>query len=261
MTPLRKKLAITAAVLGGLLMVAVGVVAHLWHQATALPKWYTEGDVEDYAGEISSGEAKPSRWIALDEQGNRFPEDPIEGGAEAVEGRAEPGPVIAFEPAAAPQPRREDSYDEPDPPRLRIPRSGPAPSRHELRGFHRNVKKPSPAVRASRAVYEDGQLEIGVILDLRRLPTNELGPRDRARYERAIENFPSLIERDVWVGVEDQPLSVEGYLALSPGAEVRVGELRYSLDDAAKRLGMTPLQLRLELNRALRRLGFVDPRA
>jgi hypothetical protein len=63
------------------------------------------------------------------------------------------------------------------------------------------------------------------------------------------------------VGVDDEPMSVGGYLALSPEAEVRVGKLTYSLDSAAKRLGMTPIELRMEVNRELRRLGFVDPDA
>ena len=65
----------------------------------------------------------------------------------------------------------------------------------------------------------------------------------------------------MWVGVEDRPISVGGYLQLSPEAEVRVGKLTYSLASAAERLGMSPVELRLELNRSLRRLGFVDPEA
>ena len=56
-------------------------------------------------------------------------------------------------------------------------------------------------------------------------------------------------------------ISVGGYLQLSPEAEVRVGKLTYSLASAAERLGMSPVELRLELNRSLRRLGFVDPEA
>ena len=264
MTPLRKTLAITAVVLLGLGLVAAGVVGYLWTRATALPEWYTEGDPADYAGEPEAavGPRAPSRWIALDEQGNPLAHHELDAGAEP-----EAGPVIAFEPAPAPAgtPRRHYDY-EPDhaepvaSARPRRARTGSEPKRHELRGFHRNAKgKANPAVRASRAVYEDGQLEIGVILDLQRLPKDQLKARERARYERAVERFPGIMQRDVWVGVEDEPLSVAGYLALSPEAEVRVGKLRYSLDGAARRLGMTPIELRLELNRALRRLGFVDP--
>lgn len=261
MTPLRRKLAIAAAVLLALVLVAGGVLAYVWNQATALPDWYTEGDLDDFSGEPSDSDGPPprSQWIALDEQGNRLREP--DAPPELV-----PGPSPLYLPEATRDDataRRTYDYAEAAPaPRVRPPRTGPKAKRHELRGFHRQVKgKPSPAVRASRAVFEDGRLEIGVILDLQQLPVEKLKPRDRARYERAVESFPGVLDRDVWVGVEDEPISVGGYLALSPEAEVRVGKLRYSLANAAKRMGMTPVELRLELNRELRRLGFVDPEA
>jgi hypothetical protein len=261
MTPLRKKLAIAAAVLFALLLVGAATLAWFWNQATALPDWYTDGDRREYAGTPEDGSnvpPGPSRWIAFDEHGNRLP-------------GPEPEPSAYFEwPAEAetdPEaiPRRDYDYAaEPPPaptPAVRLPRTGPRPERYEMRGFHRHARKPSPAVQASRAVYEDGRLEIGVILDLQQLPVERLKPRDRTRYENAVANFPGVMERDIWVGVDDEPLSVGGYLALSPEAEVRVGKLTYSLDGAAERLGMTPMELRLEVNRELRRLGFVDPDA
>lgn len=263
MTPVRRKLVLAAAVLGALLLVGLGTLAYFWNQATALPDWYTEGDNSEYVGEPELGSdvpGGPSQWIAFDEQGNRLP-DP------------EPPPGVFFtwpdDSAPAPAdpdapPRRYYDYTEAPvapPPRASAPRSGPKPKRFEMRGFHRHTPRPSPAIAASRAVYEDGHLEIGVILDLQQLPVDRLKPRDRTRYDNAVRNFPGIMERDIWVGVDDEPLRVGGYLALSPDAEVRVGKLTYSLDSAAERLGMTPIELRMEVNRALRRLGFVDPDA
>jgi hypothetical protein len=259
MTPLRKKLAIAATVLLSLLLITAGVLAYLWNQATALPEWYTEGNASEFAGVPEDADVPPgpSRWIAFDEQGNRIPEPEPEPGSAYFAWPAEAEPEA--------MPRRYYDYAEAapaPPPRVRPPRTGPKPERHEMRGFHRHVRgKPNPAIRASRAVYEHERLEIGVILDLQQLPVDRLKPRDRARYERAVQNFPGIMERDIWVGVEDEPLRVGGYLALSPDAEVRVGKLKYSLDGAAERLGMTAIELRLEVNRELRRLGFVDPDA
>jgi len=264
MTPLRKKLAIAGAVLLALLLVAAGVVAYFWNQATALPDWYTEGDNSEYVGDPELGSdvpPGPSHWIAFDEQGNRLP-DPEPAPEAFFAWDSEPPPEAAPDPAA--MPRRYYDYAEArpaPPPRASAPRTGPKPERFEMRAFHRHTAKPSPAIQASRAVYEDGHLEIGVILDLQKLPVDRLKPRDRARYDNAVANFPGVMERNIWVGVDDEPLSVGGYLALSPEAEVRVGKLTYSLDGAAERLGMTPVELRLEVNRALRRLGFVDPDA
>ncbi len=240
-----KKIALALAVL---LLLAAGTVGWLWHQATALPEWYTEGaDLAEY-GSLegdSDGPIAPPQWIALDEQGNRLP--------------APPPPVAP--PATSPSPEAART-----PParaaRPRPPATAPGAKRHELRGFHRRPgKRSSPAIKASRATYQDHALEIGVILDIGRLPRDKLNQRDRGRYDRAVENFPGLTKRDVWVGVSDSPITVGGYLQLSPDAEVRVGKLSYSLAGAARRLGMSEYALRLELNRELRRLGFVDPEA
>jgi len=244
-----KKLAIA---LGVLLLLTAGGLGWLWHQATALPNWYTEGDLEDYQGEDQEGEGPVAapQWIALDEQGAPLP------AAEAIP--LAPSPIAdegeAPEANVAPAPRQ------------RRKRADSKAKRHELRGFHvrrgkDGKRRSNPAIKASRATYEDGVLEIGVILDLSRLPQDKLKPRDRERYRRAVENFPGITHRDVWVGVEDQPISVGGYLQLSSEAEVRVGKLTYSLASAAKRMGMSSMELRLELNRSLRRLGFVDPAA
>ncbi|MEM9454903.1 MAG: hypothetical protein AAGF11_12040 [Myxococcota bacterium] len=259
-----KKVAIALAVL---LLVAGSVVAYLWTRATALPDWYTEGEGDLYAGDPidSDGPAAAPRWIALDEQGNRLPgDDPIPL-APPFDPQSKGEPTAEHAPGSTPVP--------PAPSRSAPPRSTrrsrPAASRaqrHELRGFHvrrgkDGKRKRNPALRASRAVYEDGRLEVGVILDLSRLPQDKLRARDRQRYDQAVANFPGITKRDVWVGVEDEPLSVGGYLQLSPQAEVRVGTLTYSLASAAERLGMSEMEMRLELNRELRRLGFVDPEA
>lgn len=244
--------------LGVLLLLLAAITAWLWTQATALPSWYTEGDLAEMEGppEDSDGPVEPPQWIAFDDRGERLPKDELEpvplppAFDEPVRSEGAQAPAEAT-PAPRPRKRRQESKDA---------------KRHELRGFHvrrgkDGKRKSNPAIRASRAVYEDGALDIGVILDLSRLPKDKLEPRDRKRYERAVENFPGITNRDVWVGVEDEPISVGGYLQLSPDAEVRIGKLTYSLSGAAKRLGMSPMELRLELNRALRRLGFVDPAA
>ena len=256
-----KKVAIALALV---LLLVAGLATYLWTQATALPEWYAEGDLSEsdlaeFAGESPDGEPAASpQWIALDEQGNRLQgEEPV----------ALPPPFAGDRTPVAEAPESEASLPE----RAKAPKAkprhhDPRAKRHELRGFHvrrgkDGKRKRSPAVKASRAIYEEGRLEIGVILDLSRLPKDKLKKRDRARYERAIANFPGITQRDVWVGVEDAPISVGGYLQLSPEAEIRVGKLTYSLASAAKRMGMSQMEMRMELNRELRRLGFSDPEA
>lgn len=264
---------------GVLVLLGGGIAAYLWHQATALPDWYTEVpamELAEYAGAEADSEGAEAKWIAFDQEGERLEEEtPLEPEAPRGIGGVMRDAVgeEAMPPPPPPQPEKTSK------------RSGKA-KRHELRGFHRGLtkqrkrrkkepplspaekaareeaaKKKAQAVRASRAVYEDGHLEVGVILDLSDFPADKLNDKDRARYERAVKNFPGLTNRDVWVGVEDDAVIVDGYLQLGADAKVRVGKLTYSLAGAAKRLGMKPEQLLREVNRELRRAGFVDPDA
>jgi len=138
------------------------------------------------------------------------------------------------------------------------------PKRKELRNFHRRAAKKNPEVGAvikgSRATYEDGQLEAGVVADLSKLPTEKLNDSQQSLYQRARSAFPSLTNRDVYIGVED-PSAVfkDGHLDLGPEAQVKIGNVTYSLDSAAQRLGMSPDKLRAELEAQFRQLGVGAP--
>jgi hypothetical protein len=216
----------------------VGV--YYFRQATALPEWYDE---EAAALEVSETEGAPAQWVALDEQGEEIEDAwPDE--------EAQDDPVAAEAPEGAPAPVAE--------PKKRPRKKA---KKHELRGFHRRSGKNSKGVvRASRAVIEGDKLEAGVILDLSKLPKDDLVERDRKLYERAVSNFPGLTRRNVYVGIEDRPATEDGMLRLGDAPRVRIGNLHYSLPSAARKLGMTPAELRTELDRELRRMKLEDPR-
>jgi hypothetical protein len=135
----------------------------------------------------------------------------------------------------------------------------------ELRNFHRKAARKSPEVKAvikaSRATLDDGRLEAGVVADLRELPTEKMSGDQQGLFARARQAFPSLTERDVYIGVEDpSPVRKGGRFEVGPSARVKIGEFTYSLDGAADKLGMTPAQLRSELNLRMYELGVEAPR-
>ena len=206
------------------LVLAVGV--YVWREATALPEWYAELDSESSTVD-ETDDVPPPQWVTV---------------PDAPPAEARPPQQAALIPGTSKQKRR-------------------TATRHELRGFHRRGSKTTAGspVKASRATYEDGRLEAGVVLDLSRIPKDQLVERDRELLDRAVQQFPGLTKRDVYVGIEDHPVSAAGVLQLGPAAELRVGNLRYPLDTAAKKIGMSPAELRRELDRELHRLGFVDP--
>ena len=244
-----KRIVIAAAVLVALL--ALGG-AWLWHQIFALPDWYTEGEAA--ALEVPADPEAPPRWIALGEDDQPLP--PEEQTAFEALDEAQ---GIAVEAPTSPDAEAPAVVEASPPPRKKPRRKAKA---HELRGFHHHRargKAGETAVKASRARYEDGRLEAGVIMDLSKVPRERLSAKDRALYERAVDNFPGLTKRDVYVGIEDRPVERDGFLQLGAEPKVRVGNLRYSLASAASKLGFTPQRLRSELDRELRRLGMKAP--
>jgi len=136
--------------------------------------------------------------------------------------------------------------------------------RKELRNFHRRAAKQDPIVarviKASRATFEDGKLEMGVVADLRNLPNDKLDPSQRELFQKVHDNFPSATDREIYIGVEDPaPVLKDGKIELGPTAMLKVGDLTYDLDSAAARLGMAPDKLRAQFNAEARRLGVSAP--
>jgi hypothetical protein len=239
-----KRIAIAAAVI---VVLCIGGGAWLWHQVFALPDWYTEGDA--VALELQADPAAPPQWVALDENDEPLPVEDAAVEKQLDEAIAPPQVESPSPAEAAPAPTVR-----------RKPRKNA--KAHELRGFHRHAargKAGETAVKASRARYEDGRLEAGVIADLSKIPRERLTAKDRALYERAVDNFPGLTKRDVYVGIEDTPVERDGFLQLGDAPKIRVGNLRYSLSSAAAKLGFTPERLRRELDLELRRMGMRAP--
>ncbi len=136
--------------------------------------------------------------------------------------------------------------------------------RKELRNFHRRAAKQDPTVakviKASRASFEDGKLEMGVVADLRNLPHDKLNESQRELFQKVHDNFPSATDREIYIGVEDPaPALKDGHIELGPTAMLKVGDLTYDLDAAAARLGMSPDKLRAQFNAEAKRLGVTAP--
>jgi len=221
-----RKIAIVLVVLA---LAGAGFVVHLWREVTALPGWAEEEiDVEE-STPAADGSPVP-QWVEVEED----------------------APKAAEQPEQAPK-RAEASV-------ARKKRG-----RRVLRNFHLGSAAKNAiaakAVRKSRAVYEDGELEAGVIVNLSKIPRDKLAPRDRKLLDRAFRAFPFLRDRAVYVGIEDEPESRDGYLQLGRKTRVRVGKLDYSLAALARKLDLDAAQVRKQIDREMRRLKLTDPDA
>ncbi|TPV94967.1 MAG: hypothetical protein B7733_12470 [Myxococcales bacterium FL481] len=149
------------------------------------------------------------------------------------------------------------------PPPPQASSSAAAPRTREVRNFHLRSTAKNPAwreaVRGSRATFEDGTLEAGVVISLDKLPRRSLSANDRKTIDRALKAFPALRKREVYVGLEDRTVTRDGILQLGSSTKIRVGQLRYPLSTVAKRLGLSAPSIRRQINRELRRLKVKDP--
>jgi hypothetical protein len=225
-----RKIAIVLVVLA---LAGVGFLVHLWREMTALPEW-AEHEIDVEASmEVAEGSGKPvpePKWVEVER-------DPAK-----VAKKREQAPAKA----EAPAPKKKRG-------------------RRVLKNFHlRTAAKnavAAKAVRKSRAVYEDGDLEAGVIVNLSKIPKDKLAARDRQLLDRAFSAFPFLRDRAVYVGIEDEPVSRGGFLQLGRKTRVRVGKLEYSLGALARKLDLDAAQVRKQIDREMRRLKLTDPDA
>lgn len=213
-------------------VVAAGAGYYHWSKATALPDWYTASADELPPVAATPGLAPPNR---------------------AAQSSDAATPPIVWTPVGPPPPpRAPDGQALPKQPR-------------EVRNFHLRSAAKNPALRkavqGSRATYEDGTLEAGVVINLSKIPRDKLSTNDRKTFDRAMKSFPPLRGRDVYVGLEDRTVTRDGILQLGPSTKIKIGKLSYSLDTVAKRLGLSAASIRRQINRELRRLEVRDPEA
>ena len=124
------------------------------------------------------------------------------------------------------------------------------------------AKKPRPideTIKQSRATYSGGKVDAGAVINLSEIKLDKLNPKERQQYEDTIEAFPALTGRDVYVGIEGARKDAEGKLALAPRTKLRVGDTRYSLRTAAKRLGVSEAELRRTIEKELGHMNLGLP--
>lgn len=220
---MRRKLLLTLGLgVGAVVLVVAGWLGWVVYAATRLPEWY-DPDAQIASDDL---EVAPSGWVVVPD--------------EAADAHHE----------AAPGGGRGDTK---------------SAKRRQLRNFHLRTaagnQATRDAIRASRATYEDGQLDAGVVINVSKIDRSKLKKGDREFYQRVLEAFPRLRGRDVYIGIEDQPTSAGGYLQLGPETRVRVGELDYSLRRVARKLGLSEAKVREQIDAEFVRLEVTDPDA
>ena len=132
--------------------------------------------------------------------------------------------------------------------------------RQSTTGSREKARPINDTIKQSRATYSGGKVDAGAVVNLSEIKLDKLSPKEREQYEDTIEAFPALTGRDVYVGIEGATKDGDGKLALGPNTKLRVGDTRYSLRTAAKRLGVSEAELRRTIEKELGGMNLELPK-
>jgi hypothetical protein len=205
-----------------LLGATVGIAFYFWQRATQLPAWYQAETKASTAMVLTNSEqAEQQRQAVLNK-------------VEAAVQQARGGDPVEVQ---------LDQQEINDLMRAEWSRSAA-------------TLKVAPAVEGIKTEIRNGKVESGAVVNLKKLPSDQLSQREQAILEQVLTVFPALGDRPLYVGIEGTPRVENGQLVLDESTRIRLGELRFSLSDVAGRLGIAPEQLQERINLELQ-LGGV----
>ena len=90
------------------------------------------------------------------------------------------------------------------------------------------------ATKGVKTKIKDDALEIGTVVN-----TTELSEQEE-KIEQAIEKFPLLKNRDIYIAIEGRPNAVDGQLQFDKNTLIKIGDMSMTIKDTAQRLGVSP---------------------
>ncbi|MBW4678983.1 MAG: hypothetical protein KME19_02570 [Microcoleus vaginatus WJT46-NPBG5] len=221
-----------------------GIVYYQWQQFTNLPEWYThqaqaspnlinfknpeevkeaktqlEGKIDAY---LASQESQP----ALEEPKNDSPfnTQPIVGSASAGK---------TFDPDSVALNLDATEFNTLVVSNL-VENARSSPLLESAKGFKTTIK--------------NGAIEAGVVLNISQIPTEQLAADERTAFNKAIQTFPFMENRQVYLALEGKPSLEQGTLKFDDSTKVKVGNLSMTLSELSQKLGIPKEQLKQKIN-------------
>lgn len=210
------------------LLVLSGFLAYYyWQKATTLPDWYRE----DLAGKTVENES------SIETPRNREIESQILAQINSSKSSQKSG---EFEVEIAPEDLSE----------LLVQKLAQNSTSKQL----------LESSRAIKTQIKGERLEVGGIVNTADLQKASLPENYRALLGRALETFPQLEERDIYLGIEGIPQVKNGQLLLLKEGRIKLGNLSFPIEEIGQNLGLPPGQIQQYLEVRLDRLNIRDLR-
>lgn len=204
------------------LLLTTGVIAgyYYWRQATALPTWYTK---QANITNIVNSKNQPD----------------VQQATEKIKAKV-----------AASTQRLANSKDV----KLQL-------NENELNNLlaseiakQSNNTQLAKAVKAVKTDIENGKLKGGAVVDISEISTAQLDSSEAAALTKVIKAFPTLEDRQVYIGVEGKPIIKSGQLIFDKNSKIKIGNLSFTQAELSEKLGIpeskikqfTKLQLQVD---------------
>lgn len=111
-----------------------------------------------------------------------------------------------------------------------------------------------------KTTIKNGAIEAGVVLNISQIPTDQLAAGERTAFNKAIQTFPFMENRQVYLAVEGKPSLEQGTMKFDDSTKVKVGNLSMTLSELSQKLGIPQeqLQQKIKLELSLGRLKIND---
>jgi hypothetical protein len=101
-----------------------------------------------------------------------------------------------------------------------------------------NKTRFAKAVKAVKTDIVDGKLKTGAIVNISEIPTAQLGKTEAAALKKVIKSFPTLEDRQVYIGVEGKPILKSGQLIFDENSKIKIGNLSFTQAELSEKLGI-----------------------
>ena len=195
-----------------LLLIASGSISgvyYYWRQATNLPIWYTSQEKTNSFNIINETSAQKQ--------------------SEKVKAK-----ITAINQQAAKSNNLEVQLNENDLNNLFV---------SELAKTNKSIKL-AEAVKAVKTNIKDGKIESGAVVNISEIPTAHLRKEETAALTRVVKAFPSLNNREIYIGIEGKPTIENGKLKFDENTKLKVGNLSFTQAELSKKLGIPEIQIR-----------------
>ncbi|MEB3294437.1 MAG: hypothetical protein VKJ24_14865 [Synechococcales bacterium] len=107
------------------------------------------------------------------------------------------------------------------------------------------------AVKGMHTELQENKLKTGAVVDLQELQSSNLSESEQTILGEVLKRIPGINDRTIYIGIESSPRIVKGQMELDPNTKIQIGNLSFSLQEVAQKVGMTPAEVQQEINRLL----------